>query len=226
MRRKSVRLFLKGIGELRATLEAQCARIGRRLAARLAAPPRAAQAYPPVLEHLETELAALEAGLAAAEDAYGTVKQQLAELRSRRDCAARKLSGMHAPLQRLIADFPGFRSDAVGRRTPAAPRLLFDQAAGTVDFLRQLERDPAPPILGVSLDPAAAATELEAARARLGLLLDELEATDARAAAAREDADAAISHAESVAPWVTQAIEGLAGLAQVASVGGQLGKRG
>ncbi len=50
MRRKSVRDLLQSLGRLRATVEAERARIARDLARRLAAPPGAAPAYRAVFE--------------------------------------------------------------------------------------------------------------------------------------------------------------------------------
>ncbi len=226
MRRKSVRLLLKGIGELRTTLKAQRARIGRRLATRLAAPPGVGPAYGPVLQHLEAELVALETDLAAAEDRYALVKQRPCELRRKRDAVVAELHQILRPLKRLLATISDAWKYAGTGSTPASPLELAADASSTVDFLRQLERDPPPPVLGVSLDPGAAAADLEAARLRLESVLEVLPAAESDAVAAREKAAAAMEHAKNVAPWVAQAIEGLAGLAQVESVGGLLAKRG
>ncbi len=189
----------------------------RRLAERLAAPVSAAHAYPPVLGHLDAELAALESDLGAAEDAYGTVKQRAAGLRRRRDRAVADLYRLHAPLQRLLISLPELRDAGIAlivgndvyRRswrtnnpwtrawcvgpTPKAPRPLADQAARTVDLLRQLQRDPPPPIRGVIIDPGAAAADLEGATERLAAVLEEFEVVEARAVAARAEAEATIA---------------------------------
>ncbi len=53
-------------------------------------------------------------------------------------------------------------------------------------------------------------------------MLEELDAAEARAVAARAEAEAAVTHAGNVVPWVTRAIEGLAGLLRVGSVGGRI----
>ncbi len=225
MRRKSVRKVLKSIAQLRATLRSERDRIGGRLGQRLGAPIGAAQAYRTVLEHLEAELAALDTDLADAEDAYARVKQRLAELRQRRGRAASGLYKLHAPVQRLLASFPEGRGAGIVGLTAAAPRPLAEQAARTVDFLRQLEHAPPPPIRGIIIDPGAAASDLEAAGGRLEAVLEELEGAEARAAAARAEAETVIAHAGSVAPWVTRAIEGLAGLSRASSVGGRVRSR-
>ncbi len=167
MRRKSVRQILKSIGRLRATLRTERDRIGRRLAERLAAPTRAAQGYSLVLAHLEAELAAIETELAAAEDAYAKVKHLPAELRRRRDRAAAQLYKLQAPLRRLLSGLPELRSAGIVGSTPSGPRPLVEQTVQTVAFLRQLERDPPPPIRGVIIDPGAAAEDLEAAGGRV-----------------------------------------------------------
>ncbi len=223
MRRKSVRQILESIGRLRATVRSERVRIGRRLAERLAAPTRAAQAYSLVLAHLEAELAAIETDLAAAEDAYGNLKHRPAELRRRRDRAALKLYERLAPLRRLLSGLPELRSTGIVGSTPSAPRPLVEQTAQTVAFLRQLERDPPPPMHGVIIDPGAAAEDLEAAGGRLGALLEELKGAEAQATAARAEAERALAHAKSVAPFVMQALEGLAGLAHVAASAGGSG---
>ncbi len=102
------------------------------------------------------------------------------------------------------------------------PLALVQQAGCTVDLLRRLERDAPPPVLGVSLDPAAADADLEAARERLAAVLEELTAAESNAKLAQAEAEAAIAHTESVAPWVARTLEGLAGLAQARRVGGRV----
>ncbi len=219
--RKSVRDLVSAIGRLRATIEVQRHRIARRLGERLAASPRAAEAYPPVLEHLEAELATLEADLVAAENAYLEAKQRLAGLRRLRERAVRDLHQLHAPLERHltgIVEMPGGGRGGATRD----PHALVQQAGCTVDVLRVLESDPPPPILGVSLDPAAAAADLGAARERLAAVLGELTAEESDVKLAQAEAEAAIAHCESVAPWVARTLEGLAGLAQARRVSGRV----
>ncbi len=140
--------------------------------------------------------------------------------------AVAELHRIQKPLQRLLASISDTWSCAGIGSTPADPQRLIAEASATVDFLRRLERDPPPPVLGVSLDAGDAAADLEGARERLQEVLDLLTAAESDVAFARERAASAIAHAESVGPWVAQAIEGLAGLAEVGSVGGLVGKRG
>ena len=220
-----MRQVLESIGQLRRTVELERERLGRRLAGRLAAPPGVAEAYGPVLKHLEAELAALEAELAAAEDEYASVKQLPGELRRQRGAAVAELRRIQKPLLRLLATvFDTRRCTGIGS-TPSDPQRLVAEASSTVDFLRRLERDPLPPALGVILDAGEAAADLEGARERLEEVLDLLTAAESDVTFARERAAAAIAHAESVGPWVVQAIEGLVGLAQVETVAGVVGKR-
>lgn len=214
MRRKSVRALLKSIGQLRATVAAERALIARRLAARPAAPPAAAGAYPLVLEHLGAELLALETGLATAEDGYAMVKQLPADLRRERDRAATRLHKLHGPLRRLLGNFFEVPGPGSAGRALRGPHRLVAEAAWTLGLLRRLERDPPPPVRGICLDPGAAADELETAHDRLESVLDELDAAEARAAVARADTEAAVAQAESVVPWLTRALEGLAGLSR------------
>lgn len=147
------------------------------------------------------------------------VNDRPGELRRERDRAVAVLYKLHAPLPSLLANFFEIGSAGIGARRLKEPRALAQQATSTVACLRQLERDPPPPIRGLCLDPGAAAAELAAARDRLEAVLDELDAAEACAVAARQDADAAVAHTQSVAPWVVQTVEGLAGLAQAGCVG-------
>ncbi len=54
-------------------------------------------------------------------------------------------------------------------------------------------------------------------------VLEELEGAEAQATVARAEAVRALAHAKSVAPWVMQALKGLAGLAHVAASAGGSG---
>ncbi len=150
------------------------------------------------------------------------MKHRPAELRRRRDRVALDLYERLAPLRRLLSGLPELRSSGIVGSTPSAPRPLVEQTAETVAFLRQLERDPPPPIHGVIIDPGAAAEELEAAGGRLEAVLKELEGAEAQATAARAEAERTLAHAKSVAPFVMQALEGLAGLAHSGRVGGRV----
>ncbi len=219
MRRKSVRQVLQSIGRLRVTVETEGTRIARGLARRLAAPPAAAELYPLVLGHLEAELLALLTDLAAAEDAYAAAKAQPPKLRARRDVAFAQLYEMHGPLRRLLATFPVIECAGISSQTPRDPRTLVSEAGETVDLLHRLEQNPPPPNRGISMDPGALAAEVEAARQRLESVLDELEIAEARALAARQETEATMARTEMVAPWVMRALEGLAGLGRVGSVG-------
>ncbi len=81
-RRKPARELLKSLRRLRCTVEAECARIARDLAGRLAAPPGAAGAYFSVLSHLEAEILALE-----------TVREKLARAATLEATARRRREG-------------------------------------------------------------------------------------------------------------------------------------
>ncbi len=219
MRRKSVRDLLQSLAQLRATVEAERARLARDLGRRLAAPPGAAPAYRAVFEHLEAELLALESQLAAAEDAYAAEKPRPGKLRERRNRTAAQLHALHGPLRRLLATFPCIESAGLTTQTPRDPQLLVAQASETLHLLRRFERDPPPPSRGVIMDPAAVAAELEVGCRRLKTVLADLEVAQARTRAAREEAQSAIARTEEVGPWVTRTLEGLAGLARVGAVG-------
>ncbi len=222
MRRKSVRQLLKSLGRLRKTVEIERDRISQRLGGRLAAPPGAAGAHLAVLQHLEAELAALVADLAAAEDKYALVKQRPGELRRQRDRAVAEVYRLHRSLRRLLTSISDVWSRAGGGSTPEDPHQLVAEASWTLDFLRELERDPPPPVLGVSLDVAAAIADLEPVHERLEAVLAELTGAESDAKFAQSKADAAMAHTEDVGPWVVQAIESLAGLSQAERVGVRL----
>ncbi len=189
--RKPARELLKSLRRLRCTVEAERARIARHLAGRLAAPPGSAGAYLSVLAHLEAELLALEADLAAAEHAYLEKKQLPPKLRRYRDVAFAELYDTHGPLRRLLATFPDVRCAGFVAQTPRDPRALVAEASETVDFLRRLEGDPPPPSGGVSMEPGVVAADLKVKHRPLETVLDELEAAEAGARVAREEAEAA-----------------------------------
>ncbi len=162
---------------------------------------------------MEDELAALVTDLATAEDRYVAAKELLREVRGRRDGAVAALRGPLQSLLRLLTSLSETWNFAVNGSVPPDPQGLVEEAPLIIDLLRRLERDPPPPVLGVSLDAGVAAADLEAARDRLKGVLAELAEAESGAVATRQQADAAMAHTKNVAPWVIQAIEGLAGLA-------------
>ncbi len=218
MRRKLAQKLLKSLGRLRSTTRLYRDDIARDLGRRLAAPHAAVVAYRPVLQHLEAEITALELDLARAEDAYAAEKERPAELRERRRRAAAGLYQLHSPLRRLLAVFPEIEVAGIASETPKDPHAMVLQAGWTIDFLRQLEGDPPPPSRGLSIEPGTVAGQLEDARRELAEVLVELELAEDRTRVAREEAEAAIERCQTVGSWVTQVIEGLAGLAGAGSV--------
>ncbi len=181
-------------------------------AARPTAPPGAAAAYGLVLDHLDAELATVETGIAATEDAYVRARERITKSRRERNRAADDLREQYSGIQRALNRLP-VKGGEIFAVTPGSPAALAHHMPLAIDVLRDLARQPPLKFIGVTIDAAVLADGLEAALGPLKGGLRALIEAESEVKIARARADEAFAPAEPVVKWVSEALGGLRGLA-------------
>ncbi len=228
-KREAVGNLLGTIRRMRAILRSARVPMARDLDARRPAPAGIRGAYLSVFEHFEAEVAAGERDLAAAEAARAAAELRPVELRQRRDQVASELSRLLARLQRFLVTLPLLGDGGLAAGTPASPVELAAAAERVVELLRRLYcfacppaggPDP-PPMFGVCFEAGAAAAELETASWRLEALLEELGTAEAAVVPARQEVMRVVRRTDRVAEAISEAMQGLAALAEDQSGAGR-----
>ncbi len=122
------------------------------------------------------------------------------------------LSFLYAPIQRLLGDLP-IRGSAVLAVAPSAPDALALHLPHAIEILRDLDREPPWPVNGVRVDAGALAADLETALVPLDAALGALVEAELELKFAQHRANEALDYGQKVASWVSEALDGLRGLA-------------
>ncbi len=208
MKRKPARQLLERAARRRATLRTSGARLAQRLSARAGAPPELVRAYDLVLDHLAAELAAVESGVTAAEDAYIAARERAAGCRKERDRSATYLRESYLRIRRVLGRLPIQGAEILAVRADS-PEALAHHMPLAIAALRALDREPAPKLIGVTVDAGVLAGDLETALAPLKARLRALYEARTELKIARAGADEALGSAQPVVKWVSQALAGL-----------------
>ncbi len=217
MTRKVVTRRLAAVDGVQSDLRSCGAAVVHRLARRPAAPSAAEAAYRLVFEHLHAELATVKDKVSSAEGAYTRDQLELENRKSEHRRAKSSLECRHRRLKRFLAGFfpAGHRAGfGLAGAKPDSEAALACEVRYIVDFLRRLDLAVTPPILEVTFDAEAMATELEADAEALRTAAAGRRQARYAAAAARDETKRACAEASRVGTTIASLSAGLGRLAR------------
>ena len=215
MRRKQVSRRLSSISEVRTSLRTHRDHIGSRLEERyVPATPEDAISYQRHFDHMDQELARVESGLVAAEDAHVRNLIRIVELRRGVRKATEAVYDKQVAGRRVLAGLYGKERDfelaAVEGATPQTPRILAEQVDQTIKLLRDPGVEiPEEAIKGVAVDFGTVADDLQDGLNGLGDVRADLDLSTKAADGTRQIVHKAIEAYDRVFPWVAQNLESL-----------------